>query len=78
VNQPGHQFRLIDIGRNRFNGIATANSGAELLKAVCRHLASSNVSITAEGVVLAGMRNVGRVEGVGDVAAAQFKRWLEP
>jgi len=71
----GHQFRLVDIGRLRHNGIVAAITPDDLVTAVLKHLRSSDVSITADGVVMAGFRRVGSVEPIGELATAQFKRW---
>lgn len=72
----GHLFKLIDIGSTKYNGEARAVRPEQLLAEVCKHLMSRDVDITASGLVLTGgMRPAGRVEPVGDVAAAAFSAW---
>lgn len=71
-------FRLVNVGRDKFTGEVDVRSADELLSKVRRHLRSSDVSISETGSVLVGgWRPVGSVEPVGDVAAMQFKKWLE-
>lgn len=73
----GHRFNLVNIGRDKFCGEATARNSGDLLRAVGRHLASRDVWITSDGTVCAGFHIVGKVEPIGDVAAAQLKAWCQ-
>lgn len=45
------------------------------MREVMKHLASSDVSIGEDGSVMAGLRSVGRIEPVGDLARMQFSLW---
>jgi len=72
------RYRLVNVGRGKYTGEVDVRSFGELLKAVRRHLRSREVQIDDEGVVLVGgMRRVGQVEPVGDVARMQFRKWFE-
>jgi len=70
-------FRLVDIGRFKFNGEVKADSFAMLLNAVRKHLASRAVDICEDGTVLAGDRPVGRVEPLSESARQQLAIWTE-
>ncbi len=73
----GHFFDLVEIGRGKITERVACADPEGLLRAVKKHLMSSDVSIGADGQVLAGCRPVGRVVPVGDVAAEQLLAWCD-
>lgn len=71
-------FRLVDIGRSKFCGEVRARSADALLRAVGKHLMSSDVAITSSGTVLVGgFRPVGKVEPTDDLSRRQLELWCE-
>ncbi len=68
-------FRLVNVGRSKFCGDVLVRNPEALMRAVSRHLMSSDVSIDEDGTVLAGFRPVGRIEPLNDLAAQMLKNW---
>lgn len=62
------KYRLIDIGRGKFNGVVDVAHEAGLLRAIKRHVMSRDVWIDEGGCVRAGLHDVGRVERVPHIA----------
>lgn len=71
----GHEFRLVEVGRSKFTGTVHCANGRQLLAEVKRHLMSRDVEILADGLVVAGVQSVGRVEPANDLAAAALRAW---
>lgn len=59
------KYRLVNIGRGKYNGIVNVKNDGELVDAVGKHLMSEDVTLVPKGahdfVVTAGMRPVGEV-----------------
>lgn len=64
------KYRLINIGRSKFNGIVDVKTDDDLLRAVGKHPMSRDIEIDEGGSVWAGMRIVGRIENVNEDAEA--------
>lgn len=64
------RYRLINIGRNKFNGEVSVNTENELLRELKLHLHSYDIGILwhgklpRAGTVTAGFHSVGRVEEI--------------
>jgi hypothetical protein len=70
-------FRLVEVGRSKWTGDVRAMTSRELLSQVGRHLMTDSFWIGEDGKVLVGgVRTVGRVEPLHDIARAMFLRWV--
>jgi hypothetical protein len=75
---PGYHFDLVEIGRAKFTGRVQVNSLDDLFDEVAKHLRSGDIELNPAGmVIVGGFRPVGNVRPANDIAAAQFKRWVE-
>jgi len=66
-------FKLVDVGRSKVNRITECHTEQELLKEVCKHLLSREVSIVwtdqnqTNASIYAGVRPVGKIEWIPSI-----------